>query len=439
MKKFSTAVIAVSFIAAVLLLLFSIKSKPIDSLIHAPGKDGQTEQIWQVLEKAVGSDYTLKTPTDGGHRSALIYVDLNNDMNDEIVTFYSKKGASETVCLHVFTTESDSWIALAGIESGFNELNQVEFADINGDGTSEIIVGWGLQNSKLLQQVNVYEVDFETASIKSVFNTNYSSFGVFDFDNDKKSELAVIYSDTSVENSATLFRLFGFEKNEFGLISSCEVDPMITTVSQMEFDYIRRMSCSRVYIDGYTSDGLMTTDAISYLISKKKLSRVFVNGETVCSLSKRSTNIGCEDINGDGIVEIPIQVNLEYKSLSSSVIEWTDIFDGKIGKVCRYFDNRANGYCFKIPDQLQKNTIPILLSDEKTMRFYFLEKDENGLIQSLPAFEIRIEYEDVINPISTQFRLVEVYKGKRYYCRIFEAGEKNGITKKLISTNLIFS
>ena len=439
MKKLTTIVIAVSFIAAVLLLLFSIKSKPIDSLIHAPGRDGQAEQIWQVFEKAVGSDYTLKTPTDGGHRSALIYVDLNNDMNDEIVAFYSKKGVSETVSLYVFIPSGDSWIALAGAESGFNELKQVEFADINGDGTNEIIVGWGLQNSKLLQQVNVYAIDFENASIKSVFHTKYASFGVFDFDNDKKSELAVIFSNTSVETTVTGFRLFAFDNNKFDMIASCEVDPMITTVSQMEFDYIRRMSCSRVYIDGYTSDGLMTTDVISYLISERKLNRVFVDGETVCSLSKRSTNVGCEDINGDGIVEIPTQINLEYKSLSSSVIEWVDIFDGRISKVSRYFDNRANDYYFEIPDQLHKNAIPVILSDGKTMRIYAVEKSESGMLQSVPLFEVRIEYEDVINPISSQFRLIETYKGKRYYYRIFEAGEKNGVTKKMISTNLIFT
>lgn len=439
MKKFTSAVIVISLVAAVLLLLFSIKSKPIDSLLHAPGRDGQTEQIWQVFEKAVGSDYTLKTPTDGGHRSALIYVDLNNDLQDEIVAFYSKKGASETVCLQIFVPENNGWSALAGTESGFNELKQVEFADINGDGTNEIIVGWGLSNSKLLQQVNIYTVNFETASIESVFDTRYSSFGVFDFDNDKKSELAVIYSDGTAEAAVTRLGVFSFENGKFEMSASCDVDPMITTVSQMEFDYIRRMSCSRVYIDGYTSDGLMTTDVISYRIENGKLSRVFVDSETVCSLSKRSTNVGCEDINGDGIVEIPIQIDLEHKGLNSSVIEWTDIFDGRVSKICRYFDNRANDYYFEIPEQFKKNTIPILLSDGKTMRLYALESDENGSVQSVPLFEIRIEYEEVINPISSQFRLIEVYKGKRYYYRIFEAGEKAGVTKKLISTNLIFN
>lgn len=439
MKKITSAVIAIAFVAVALLLLFSIKSKPIESLIHAPGRDGQSAQIWQVFEEAVGSDYTLKTPTDGGNRSALIYVDLNNDGEDEIVAFYSKRGSGEAVSLQIFLFADEGWKALAGAESGFNELKQVEFADINGDGTNEIIVGWGLQNSKLLQQVNIYNVDYETPEIKSVFHTKYSSFGVFDFDADKKGELAVIFSDNSSDSSVTKLQLFDYENKKFAMVANSEVDPMITTVSQIEFDYIRRMSCSRIYIDGYTSDGLMTTDVISFEIAKKKLNRVSVGNETVCALSKRSTNIGCEDINGDGVVEIPIQKNLEYKSLYSSVIEWTSILDGRTGKICRYFDNRANDYYFKIPEALEKNTIPIILSDGTTMRFYLIEKDKDGSLQSVALFEVRIEYDEVLNPISGQFRLIDTYKGKRYYYRIFEAGEKLGITKKMISTNIIFN
>ena len=439
MKKLISVVIVVTLAAAVLLLLFSIKSKPIDSLIHAPGRDGQNAQIWQVFEEAVGNDYVLKTPTDGGHRSALIYVDLNNDGEDEIVAFYSKRGASENVYLHIFLPDGSGWKSLAGAESGYNELKQVEFADINGDGTNEIIVGWGLQSNKLLQQVNVYNVNYDTPEIKSVFHTKYSSFGVFDFDNDKKSELAVIYSDNPSETSVTKVQLFDFQNNKFSLVSSGEVDPMITTVSQIEFDYIRRMSCSRLYIDGYTSDGLMTTDVLSFAVGRKKLSRVFVKGETVCAVTKRSTNIGCEDINGDGVVEIPIQKNLEYRSLSSSVIEWSDIFENGINSICRYFDNRANDYYFRIPQELEKNAIPVILSDGSTMRFYQYAKDENGEPKTVLLFEVKTEYDEAVNILSSQFRLIDTYKGKHYYYRIFEGGEEFGITKKMITTNLIFN
>lgn len=439
MKKFTTAVILLTLVAAGMLLLFSLKSKPIDSLLHAPVRDEESAQIWQVFEKTAGRNYTLKTPTDGGHRSALIHADLNGDESDEILAFYSKEGAGETVFLQVFGADENGWVALAGAESGFNEVKQVEFADIDGDGTLEIIVGWGLQSSKLMQQLNVYTVNFEKSEITSVFSTKYSAFGVFDLNADGKSELAAIYGDKSVDSSLSVLKVFSSISGKIGQISSIDVDPVISTVSQISFDCIRKANESRVYIDGFTSDGQMTTDVICFDTEKSSLSRAFIGGKTVSVISKRSANIECEDINNDGIIEIPTQKKLEQNGLSSSVIEWKTVFGGKLSGVATYFDNRENGYYFVMSKQYEKNAIPVLLSDGETMRVYVLSKSEGSDLQNVALFEIRIEYEEMHGVLSGKFRLLGSYKGKKYYYRIFDAGETLGVTKKDISSGIIYN
>ena len=439
MKRFTTAVILLMLFAAGLILLFSLKSKPIDSLLHAPVRDDQSAQIWQVFEKAAGRNYTLKTPTDGDHRSALIHVDLDGDSKEEILAFYSKEGASETVFLQIFGAEDNGWIALAGAESGFNEVKQVEFADINGDGMLEIIIGWGLQSSKLIQQLNIYTVDIEKAEIKSIFLTKYSVFGVFDLNADGKSELAVIYGDKSAASALSVLKVFSCTSGKVSQAVSLDVDPVISTVSKISFDYLRRTNESRVYIDGFTADGQMTTDMMCFDIEKSGLERVFIDGKTVSGISKRSSNVECEDINGDGVIEIPTQKKLEHKELSSSVIEWKAVLGEKLSGTSSYFDNRENGYYFEIPKQLEKNTIPVLLSDGETMRLYLIDKDADGSLQNVPLFEIRLESEEMHSVLSGRFRPLGSYKGKKYYYRIFEAGDKLGITKKDISSGIIYN
>lgn len=438
MKKFTTVVILLTLVAAGLLLLFSLKSKPIDSLLHAPVRDEESAQIWQVFEKAAGRNYTLKTPTAGKHRSALIHADLNGDKNDEILAFYSKDGASETVYLQVFGTDDNGWVALAGTESGFNEVKQVEFADINGNGTLEIIVGWGLQSSKLMQQLSIYTVDIENSEIKCIFSTKYSAFGVFDLNADEKSELAVIYGDRSVDSALSVIKVFSSVSGEIKQICSLDVDPIILTISQIDFDFLRRVGESRVYIDGFTADGQMTTDVLRFDNAKNRLSRVFIDGKTVSGISKRSTNAVCEDINSDGIIEVPVQKKLVQKELSSSVIEWNAVIGNTLSKVTSYFDNRENGYYFEIPEQIENSVIPVLLSDNETMRVYVLKGDEKGVLQNVPAFEVRIEYEETHGLLSAQFRLLGSYKGKKYYYRIFDAGNELGVTKKDISSGIIY-
>ncbi len=443
MKRFTTITITFSLFVAILLLLFITKSKPVESLLRAPGRDEQNTQIWQVFENTVGNDYTLKTPTYGGHRSALIYSDLNNDGVDEIVVFYSKKGSGETVSLQIFSSNNaDGWSDLAGTESGFNEVKQVEFADINGDGTNEIIVGWGLQSNKLLQRVDVYIVDYDSKTLNNIFSTEYLSFGVYDFDADKKSELAVISADNTVETATSRFFIYTYKESKVKKLASIEVDPTITTVSQLAFDYVRRFSCSRAYVDGYTTDGFMTTDMISFDIKTCKLSRVFVKEETVCTISKRNTNVECEDINADGIVEIPLQTELTLKSIKTGVIDWTAVLQDKVISTTRYFDNRANNYYFEIPQWLKEDIVPVLLSDGETLRFYYssnnLVKNQN-LNEATALFEIRTEFEDEDSSLSNRFKLINTHKGKNYYFRIFDAGNELGITKKLISSYIIFN
>lgn len=439
MKRFTTAVILLMLFAAGLILLFSLKSKPIDSLLHAPVRDEQSAQIWQVFEKAAGRNYTLKTPADGGHRSALIHVDLDGDEKEEILAFYSKDGASEIVFLQIFASGDNGWVALAGAESGFTEVKQVEFADIDGDGKLEIIVGWGLQSSELMQQLNIYTVDIEKAEIKSIFQTKYSLFGVFDLNADGKSELAVIYGDKSAASALSVLKVFSSSFGKISQTALLDVDPVISTVSKITFDYSRKTNESRVYIDGFTADGQMTTDMICFDIKKSGLERVFVDGKTVSGISKRSANVECEDINGDGVIEIPTQKKLEYKELSSSVIEWRAVFERKLSKVASYFDNRENGYYFEIPKQLEKNAIPVLLSDGETMRLYLIDADSDGSLQNVPLFEIRLESEEMYSVPSGRFRLLDSYKGKKYYYRMFEAGEKHGITKKDILSGIIYN
>ena len=72
------------------------------------------------------------------------------------------------------------------------------------------------------------------------------------------------------------------------------------------------------------------------------------------------------------------------------------------------------------------------------MRVYVLKGDEKGVLQNVPAFEVRIEYEETHGLLSAQFRLLGSYKGKKYYYRIFDAGNELGVTKKDISSGIIY-
>ncbi len=201
--------------------------------------------------------------------------------------------------MQVFTRENDGWKATAGIKSGFGEIKQVEFADLDGNGKLEIVAGWGLQKNNILQQISVYRYNKSNVFLDEIFDEKYLSFGLFDLNLDGRSEIVLVTSDITTEPVVQKLTLFSYSGSSFKSVGTIKVDPSITTVSSLNFDYYKRTASSRVYIDGYTADGLLSTDLILFDSTIGKLERCYIDRETVGAISKRSINVFCSDINSD--------------------------------------------------------------------------------------------------------------------------------------------
>ena len=438
MKKYTTAMIILALAAAILLFFFRSESESIDALIHAPAREGGNGQIWNALENRVGGKYILKTPTDGAHRSALVYADLDADGEDEVIVFYSAETAKDSVCMQVFTMENDGWKATAGIKSSFSEIKQVEFADLDGNGRLEIVAGWGLQKNNIVQQVSVYRYDGSASRLDEIFDQKYLLFGLFDFDLDGRSEIALITSEMATEPAVQKLTLFSFSEGKFKTVGTIEVDPSITTVSALNFDYYRRTAVGRIYIDGYAADGRLSTDLIFFDHAKKALERCYIGGDTVCAASKRSVNVFCSDINEDNVVEIPTNTSIAQGGVTFDLIEWKAYYKNDLATVCYYYDNRENGYFFTVPAVIKDISYPLVSADGKKLSFCFANSPTQAKGDSELLFEIVSDSSGSVNLISTQFRFIESHRGTDYYCRITDRASELGITKKLISSSIIF-
>ena len=438
MKKYTTAMIVLALIAAALLFAFASESEPIDSLFHAPAQDGGDGQIWNAIEKGAEGKYTLKTPTDGSHRSALVYTDLNDDGKNEVVAFYSTVKSGDSICMQILSQTDSGWVSSTGVNSEFNEIKQVEFADLDGDGKNEVVVGWGLQKNNIMQQISVYRFDEKNDLLTQIFDSKYTSFGLFDINSDEQTEIAVVSADYSIEPPVQKLALFSYSADKFRKISETEIDPSITTVSGLSFDVNRRTASSRIYVDGYVADGLLSTELLVFDIDSSNLRRCYIDGETFCTLTKRSINVFCSDINNDGIVEIPTKRNIEHGTGSFSLIEWKSLQRDEMKTVCYYFDNRENGYYFCIPSVIEDNSYPVLSEDGKRLCFYESDFSMQSTDDPQLLLELFIDGSGEMSLISTLYRYIDSHKGNSFYCRITERGSILGLTKKLVASSVIF-
>ncbi|MBO7320292.1 MAG: hypothetical protein J6V06_09775, partial [Clostridia bacterium] len=182
MRKYAMAVLIISLIALLGFAFVSTYFQPVDSLIRPPQAEGENLSIQLAFSEAVGEDYLLKQPMNGNYRSAYTFIDLTGDKNDEVIVFYSKSNDLGIVRMNVLDKSDGEWVSIADFQSVHNDIQEIEFADLNGDGTKEIIVGWTVSGESYSKLITVYQInsDKTATDIESVYVDYYSIFRVSD-------------------------------------------------------------------------------------------------------------------------------------------------------------------------------------------------------------------------------------------------------------------
>ena len=178
MKKIVAFIFAACFIALLWFSLDKITYEPIDSLIRPPKIEGENYDIQSAFEESVGSGYILKSPLAGEYRTSFIRKDINNDGEDEVIVLYSKPESLDVVRINILYKINNKWESISDLESTFSDIQQINFADLDNDNNTEIIVCWRNFENELFNTLNVYKIidNGIEKNIESIFSKNYNHF-----------------------------------------------------------------------------------------------------------------------------------------------------------------------------------------------------------------------------------------------------------------------
>lgn len=338
------------FLVLVLLFSFcgcSFRGVTEDSLLKPPRPMGDLYDIQQALENSVTEKFTLKFPTSGEYRSAILQQDLNDDGVFEAVAFYSTV-ADNTVTMHInlIVSKNGKWISVGDFRCIATGVETVDFKDMNNDGTAEILVGWSVYGT-VDKAVGVYS--FSDSKFTQRAMENYTHYLCEDIDKDGNMELFISHLDSKNEKaSAKLIRL-----TESGLLElgNCPLDNTATAYYKPVIGKLTNGDTA-IYFDAVKGSG-MITEVLQIKDSVMINALTPIDSAPISTFRASSAEI--RDLNGDGIYGIPMPTLLTQSPGADSdnvyLTEWYTISADRLDYSFSALMNYVDGYYIVVPDK----------------------------------------------------------------------------------------
>ena len=330
----------------ILILVFSLLMTgcslggEVSNLLTPPTLSVGREALTKAIKASIGDSYELVYPQAGSYRTGIISVDLTGDEQVEAVCFYKSGGKLRFL---VMEQKGESWNLLAKATSEAASVGRVAFGDMDGDGLSEIVVGW----QYLTDTDGSYDVytlrDGEAVSLHAGLYTRFVMMGSI------PSKLFVMSRNSSTKSVTA--SLVGLEAGKIGLINTVAMfgrasDYLAITPAKTVDDL------DAVYVDGLLENGQLLTEVLT-INEQGKLANELLTQLEISTL--RYTSVTCRDVNKDAIPEIPIEEALPSYLRNGEpenlyLIHW-NAFNGKtLSPVSHSFIDMNEQFSLDYPD-----------------------------------------------------------------------------------------
>lgn len=370
-----------------------------DELIRPPKISGEISSLQKAFEKTVNKEFVqMKTPIKGEDRSSYFILDIDCDGNDDGLVFYSDPSIDEFARVAVFKHDGSEWKNVSVLVGLAEEIYEVGFNDINGDGNYEVLISWttldpdSLANETLTLVGNriltLYK--FSNSAMTLLRTEDFTKMYVSDFNGDGVDDIFLSTVSISNDSNKTRGRIITFNDD-----CSVDFDDSFSLIGMLDVVSVSSDSVksdgkryTRIYVDGILSEAAFVTDVIEYCVSDSKISFPFHNQETgEVPVTARSSKIYSFDIDSDKTIEIPtlqelpfskrIDKNSDYETNTLNLVVWSNLNGQKTVPKLKTLYNKSNNYYFIFEDDWISKVTAVYNANSSLLVFYLVE---NGVI-----------------------------------------------------------
>jgi len=352
-------------------------------LIRPPKPYGKNNELREALEKSVSFDVSYKTPISGEYLSSFVLEDVDGDGVEEAFVFYADKSHDTTVYINAFSYVGGKWLYVCTVTGPGCDVYSIDFIDMNNSGVKEMIVSWILLEGGGGKILSVYDFSQEKQTLTELSAELFTLKIFIDIDGDGMTEIFLAHLDTTLEKPASFAKVLKMDaEKSVTLIEKRNLDGNVSGYASIKADE-GRAGNANIYIDAYKGDAQMITEVLYWNSSSQTLSVPLLDSETKSNTqSWRSIRLTSRDINGDGMIEVPVQAELNggevwYSGADVSntfyITSWSDLVGNQLVTVKRSLVNFSESCLFYIPDGWEGRFTVSSYKDTNKWDFYGID------------------------------------------------------------------
>ena len=363
----------------------------VENLMHPPKAVGDKAEIQALIDSVAGEGYTLKYPQSGNFRSAITMKDIDSDSIDEAIAFYLPVGDIAKVHMLVMDSIGGKWQTVGDFKSQSTAVDSLSFCDLDGNGIFEIVTSWKTYQTSL-NQISLYI--YEDDKIREVSSEHYSSgtlSGDFTANEGEELLLLSLFSDEN-DATATLIDL-SENKSKLEVLGTSPLDPDVVSYSQLLAGNIYENQMGAV-IDGCTHTGEYNTQLLYFNTYFDSLERISFTENVPYNQKLRSYPVMSEDINGDGIIEVPAAFRLNIEKDRTDVDAAADLYwcqqtsSGTVHQIAHKAASFAYGFTFVVPEKWEGKFTALTNYEKNEVTFFEWNKNKTeDVILTIKIFE----------------------------------------------------
>ena len=374
---------------AVMCLLLSgcnIIGIDVENQLIPPQNDKEQNAMQTALYDYLQSyNFTLTYPTSGEYQAPFIV--LNQIKKTEVlsaqteskavtpnshtlsnwgVVFYRWNMNNAKTRVHLLRKNEDGvWETIADIEGYSENVTEVNFADLNGDGFPELLVGWNMYNTTD-KRLAIYRIDRKLSMV--AFEKAYTELRSADMTDDGAKDI-LLFNIGSGEPEVKA-QLYSYVKNQMQFRGETLLDSGIKRIGSSIVAALSP-SVNGIFTD-CQKDADTTVTELVYWNNSTLESPLSDKQSNLNTVTARENGLSCQDFDGDGVVEWPVSTRLSgYETAALETAIWqTDwmTYDFRSMQAERKFGsivNLTDSYLLRLRDEWNNDAVEITY-DKKT-------------------------------------------------------------------------